>query len=114
MKAVKKEDGKIVLNLRDNEGHEGVQSITTNATPGEAIIWLTENNSIKEIVNIRKSGGDGIFSEGPTKNSDTEWQGIIAEDAVNKKESYSIEYIYVDGNKYVDDPDIEVVRPPEC
>ena len=111
MRAIKVGD-EILLELRDNEGHRGIQNITTNAHPGDEVIWRLDSNShIKEIVSIAaKRGSQNVFSTLPHKVSDEEFKGTVADDAEGK-EAYNIVYQYEDGTPVADDPFIDV-NPP--
>lgn len=101
------------LHLRDSEGHSGEDDITTDATDGDTITWtLDENSGIAKITGIAaKPGSENLFSEGPLKVSDTEWQGTISSHA-SGEELYFIKYELIDGTKMKDDPRI-VIRPPK-
>ncbi len=112
LKAVVK-NGKVVLRLKDSEGHDADKSITTDASPGDTIIWKLANNSnISEIVNVyKKTESQDVFSPDPHKDTDVEWQGTISETA-SGTESYNIKFIYEeDGKVYTDDPKV-VIKPP--
>ncbi|WKN33512.1 hypothetical protein PZB74_09235 [Porifericola rhodea] len=98
------------LYLRDSEGHEGVNTITTDVSCDDDVEWIV-GNGIDEITNIvAKSGSQNIFSSGPTKRADGNWEGTVCQHA-SGSESYSIEY-KIDGQTMTDDPKFRV-KPPE-
>jgi len=99
------------LHLRDSEGHSGEDNITTDAGDGDTILWtLEENSGISKITGINaKPGSQNLFSEGPSRISDSEWRGLINSDA-SGEESYYIEYNLADGTPMKDDPRI-IIRP---
>ncbi len=112
LKAVKKGD-EIVLHLKDNEGHEHDKTITSKVKAGGTITWkLMKNSDIQEIVNVyKKSDSQDIFSTDPhSENGSTDWTGVISKTA-SGEESYNIDFIYKDGSKITDDPEIEVLPP---
>ncbi len=112
LKAVKKGD-EIVLHLKDNEGNEHDKTITSLVEPGGTVTWkLMDNSDIKEIVNIyKKSDSQDIFSTDPQPvNGSTDWTGVISKTAKGT-ESYNIDFIYKEGSKITDDPEVEI-KPP--
>ncbi|MCW3785876.1 hypothetical protein [Plebeiibacterium sediminum] len=113
LKAVKKGD-EIVLHLKDNEGNDHDKSITSEVEQGGTVTWkLMDNSDIKEIVNIyKKSDSQDVFSTDPQPvNGSTDWAGVISKTAKGT-ESYNIDFIYKDGNKVTDDPEI-IIKPPK-
>ncbi len=110
--SAKKKGDEIVLHLQDNEGNDHDKSITSEVEKGGTVTWKLKDDSIKEIVNIyKKSDSQDIFSTDPQPiNGSNDWGGVISKTAKGK-ESYNIEYIYKDGSKVTDDPEIEVLPP---
>jgi len=98
------------LFLSDNEGHSGDNSITTNVNPGDTVTWqLKSGGGITKLTGISEKdepGNQNIFSSGPTKVSDTEWQGTVSVSALGN-ESYCIDY-EIDGQPYSDDPKLVI------
>ena len=98
------------LYLEDNEGHSGDDNITTDVSPGDSVTWkLKEDGGITKLTGINEkeeSGNQNIFSSGPTKVSDSEWQGTVSTGA-SGTESYSINY-EINGTPYTDDPKLKV------
>ncbi len=104
--------GEIMLYLIDSGGQRGVQSITTQANPGDEIIWkLDTRSNIIQIKSIyAKSVGPDVFKETPSRVSDSEFTAEIAADAQGIG-GYNIEYEYKDTSIHVDDPFLEVDPP---
>ncbi|MEM6360784.1 MAG: hypothetical protein AAF149_17900 [Bacteroidota bacterium] len=98
------------LYLEDNEGNSGNNTITTNVSRGDSVTWkLKEGGGITKITGISEKdepGNQNIFSSGPSKVSDSEWQGTVSTNA-SGNEFYSIEY-EIDGTPYTDDPELDV------
>ena len=113
LKAIKQKDGKVILHLKDNEGHDRDKTITTDINPGGKITWELDNNSdIKEIIDIYpKEGSQNIFAEKPQPVAGTnKWEGIVAKEA-SGKESYNIRFRYKDDSEEVNDPIVRI-KPP--
>ena len=113
LKAFKdKRNNEVILHLHDTEGHDGDQTITTDVKPGEEVVWKLANNSdILEIMNVyKKKDSQNVFSTDPYKISESEWKGIVSQETVGK-ESYNIQYKYIDDTVIVDDPEIDVLPP---
>lgn len=105
--------GEILLYLIDSGGQRGVQSITTEANPGDEMIWkLDTRSNINKIISIEaKSAGMDVFSEKPEKVTDFEFLGLIASNAEGIG-AYNIVYEFENGTVVTDDPFIDV-KPPE-
>ncbi len=99
----------ILLYLIDSGGQRGVQNITTQANPGDEIIWkLDTRSNIKRILSIEaKNSRLNVFKKKPSKVSDAEFMGVIAPDASGIG-GYNIVYEYKDSSIQLDDPFIEV------
>ncbi len=110
--SAKKKGDEIVLHLQDNEGNDHDKSITSIVEQGGTVTWKIKDDSIKEIVNIyKKSDSQDIFSTDPQPiNGSTDWGGVISKTA-SGTESYNIDYIYKDGSKVTDDPEVEIDPP---
>lgn len=94
------------LYLTDNEGHQGNNTITTDVSTGDTVTWkLKEGGGISKLTGISKKDRN-IFSSGPSKVSDSEWQGTVG-NLASGSESYNIQY-EIDGTPYTDDPDLEI------
>lgn len=98
------------LYLEDNEGHTGNNDITTIVSPGDSVTWkLKDGGGITKLTGIsekQQPNNQDIFSSGPSRVSDSEWQGTVSTSA-SGTESYSIDY-EIDGTPYSDDPDLDV------
>jgi len=110
-----KKNGKYELELRDNEGNEGIDELISKARPKSRVGWIPRDNreedlKIKKLVKIAaKDGSDDIFMNGPKPSRGKKWRGIVAKDAKGKKEDYFIEYrLKGDDTIYYCDPSIVV------
>ncbi|WP_052343334.1 hypothetical protein [Saccharicrinis fermentans] len=113
LKAIIHDDGKIILHLKDNEGHIHEKSITSEVNPGSKITWtLDKDSDIIQIVDIyKKVGSPNIYSEKPHSiEGTTDWEAIVSNQAFEKA-SYNVDFRYKDGVVYTDDPQVKV-KPP--
>ncbi|WPP53283.1 hypothetical protein [Catalinimonas niigatensis] len=97
------------LYLRDSEGHAGKKTITTDVCCGDEVEWVL-GEGIDEVTNIfPKRDSKNIFSAGPSKRPDGNWEGTVSKSAKGS-ELYSIDY-RIGEVAYSDDPRLDV-KPP--
>jgi len=110
-----KQDGEKRLAMFDSKRNGNINNLTTDAYPGDIVIWKPDCFSgIKSIVKIySKKGERNVFITDPIKRwicKGFKFQ-VPKSAKINEKEAYTIECILIDDSKLIIDPYIKIIPP---